>query len=164
MSLLQQHKTLHCHWNLQIFTLIENERKILKTLKSLIRKKNHVWYLYHLYYLYLYWYGLGDILRKKGCHVIWWKWKLSMYSAVIGSASNDIIFIKRKEGEPVIIVRILLVFFHCFDICSQLHTPTSPSALRQDTQSFQAYVSCHSCPFDLTCLLHWLCISKKQHT
>lgn len=54
MSLLQQHKTLHCHWNLQIFTLIENERKILKTLKSLIRKKKIMCDIYTIYTIYIY--------------------------------------------------------------------------------------------------------------
>lgn len=53
MSLLQQHKTLHCHWNLQIFTLIENERKILKTLKSLIRNKI-MCDIYIIYTIYIY--------------------------------------------------------------------------------------------------------------
>lgn len=28
---------------------------------------------------YLYWHGLGNLLGTKGWHMVWWKWKLSIY-------------------------------------------------------------------------------------
>lgn len=47
-------QTLYCHWNLHIFTLLENERKILKKLKSLIKKKTLMYDIYTVYTIFIY--------------------------------------------------------------------------------------------------------------
>lgn len=67
-----------------IFWHANTRLKIKGTHQISIEKKKYAGYSF--------WYGLGNALGTKCCHIIWWKWKLSTYRRLTSNSKwkNDV--------------------------------------------------------------------------